>query len=803
VKAPLSWLRDFAPIEGKPLELADRLNEIGLIVEGITAPGRDISGVRTVKVLAVEKHPDADRLALVDVDPGDGNAVRVVCGAHNYVVGDVVPWAPPGAELPGGFKLERRRIRGQFSDGMLCAPDELGLSDDHSGIMILPPDTPLGEDLRTVLSLDDIVFDLEITPNRPDAMSIAGVARDLAAAFGLPFTLPEPAAPGIVDLPPASLVVEALDRCPRYVAKTGRVAIAPSPGWMAQRLTKAGMRPISNVVDVTNYVMLERGQPLHAFDLNLLGGRGIVVRMANEGEKIITLDGVERTLTSADLLICDANRAPQAIAGVMGAGDSEVSDATTEVLLESAFFTGDGILRTSKRLGLRTESSARFERGVDPNGTALAAERAWELFAEIASGQPATGTLDEYPAPIEPIKVTLRTARVNAVLGTDLDTERIQAHLAPLGFTPAGTANGAVEYTVPTYRPDCEREIDLIEEVARHHGYNNIARTLPRMKEPSGGLTPVQLGRRAVRDALLGAGMSEAYTFSLVSPADLAAAGLPAEGIELENPLRAEESLLRPAVLPGLLKAVAFNAGHGQPDVGLFEIGHVFLPPPAGQTLPDEREHLAVVLSGTAFRLPHEPNRPVDGHDVVGRLEVVAEALGLADWSVEPGDAPGFTAGRAARVVADGQPVGVVGEIDAAVRSRLGLAGAGSRGAELPVAALEIDLSRVLASSRKERRSVTPSRYPASTIDLAFVIDEPVPAGVARRTLAATAGDLLEDVRLFDVFRSDALGPNKKSLAFGLRFRAPDRTLTDEEVGGLRQRLIDAMAKQHGASLRG
>ncbi|HEV7535367.1 MAG TPA: phenylalanine--tRNA ligase subunit beta, partial [Acidimicrobiia bacterium] len=610
MKAPLSWLRDFAPIEGQPLELADKLNGIGLIVEGINAPGRDISGVRTVRVLAVENHPDADRLALVDVDPGDGNAVRVVCGAHNYVAGDVVPWAPPGAELPGGFKLERRKIRGQFSDGMLCAPDELGLSDDHSGIMILPPDTPLGEDLRTVLGLDDIVFDLEITPNRPDAMSIAGVARDLAAALGLPFTLPEPAAAGVVDLEAASLVVEAPDRCPRYVALTGRVAVAPSPGWLVQRLTKAGMRPISNVVDVTNYVMLERGQPLHAFDLSLLGGRGIVVRMAGEGEKIVTLDDVERTLSAADLLICDANRVPQAIAGVMGGGGSEVSGSTTEVLLESAFFTADGILRTSKRLGLRTESSARFERGVDPNGTLRAAERAWKLFGEIASGQPATGPLDAYPEPIEPIRVSLRTARVNAVLGTELDTGRIRGYLEPLGFAVVGDAvpegrmidafpsdpddpemsavdeavyepEEALDFEVPTYRPDCEREIDLIEEVARHHGYNNIARTLPRLDEPGGGLTAVQKGRRTVRDALLGAGLSEAYTFSLVSPADLAAAGLPPEGIELENPLRAEESLLRPAVLPGLLKAAAFNTGHGLPDVGLFEIGHIFLPPPA------------------------------------------------------------------------------------------------------------------------------------------------------------------------------------------------------------------------------
>jgi phenylalanyl-tRNA synthetase beta chain len=683
---------------------------------------------------------------------------------------------------------------------MLCAPDELGLSDDHSGIMILPPDTPLGEDLRTVLGLDDIVFDLEITPNRPDAMSIAGVARDLAAALGLPFTLPEPAVAGVVDLEPASLVVEAPERCPRYVALTGRVAVAPSPGWMAQRLAKAGMRPISNVVDVTNYVMLERGQPLHAFDLSLLGGRGIVVRMAGEGERIVTLDDVERTLSAADLLICDGNRVPQAIAGVMGGGGSEVSDSTTEVLLESAFFTADGILRTSKRLGLRTESSARFERGVDPNGTLRAAERAWELFGEIASGQPAPGPLDAYPVPIEPIRVSLRTARVNDVLGTDLDTPTVRGYLEPLGFTvPEGTHaeghGGVVEFVVPTYRPDCEREIDLIEEVARHHGYNNIARTLPRLDEPGGGLTAVQKGRRTVRDALLGAGLSEAYTFSLVSPADLAAAGLPPEGIELENPLRAEESLLRPAVLPGLLKAAAFNAGHGLPDVGLFEIGHIFLSPPAGQTLPDEREHLAVVLTGTVFRLPHEPDRAVDGHDAVGRLEVVAEALGLADWMVKPDDIAGLAPGRAAAVVVDGEVVGAVGEVDPAVRARVGLAG--------PVAAFEVNLSRVLGASRRERRSVTPSRYPASSIDLAFVLDESVPAGAARRTLAAAAGELLEDIGVFDVFRSDALGPNQKSLAFGLRFRAPDRTLTDEEVGGLRRRCIDAMAREHGASLRG
>ena len=550
-----------------------------------------------------------------------------------------------------------------------------------------------------------------------------------------------------------------------------------------------------------------------------------MVRLAEEGERIRTLDDVERVLTAADLLICDAQRVPQAVAGVMGAGGSEVSEATTEVLLESAYFEPVGILRTSKRLGLRTESSARFERGVDPNGVGIAADRAWELLIQVASGQVAAGALDAYPDPIEPRPVRLRTGRVNAVLGTDIDTDRIRAYLEPLGFAAVATevpegltvdvpalaaedepevgvideaafdAGEQVEFLVPTYRPDVEREIDLIEEVARHHGYNSIARTLPRMAEPGAGLNATQRGRRTVREALVGGGLLEAAAFSLVAPADLAAAGLPPEGIELENPLRAEESLLRPALLPGLLRAVAFNAGQGQVDTGLFEVGHIFLPPPVGQTLPDEREHLGIVLSGAVRRRPHEPDRPVDGHDAVGHLEAVAEALALADWRTEPADRPGYARGRAAAVIVDGAQAGVVGEVDAAVLERLGIGG--------PVAAFEVNLSQVLSAGRRERYFQAPSRFPASTIDLAFVLEESVPAGAAQRTLREAAGPLCEEARIFDVFRSPSLGEGRKSLAFALRFRAPDRTLTDEEVGALRQACIEAMAKAHGATLRG
>ncbi len=819
MKAPLSWLRDFAPFEGSPAELADTLNSIGLIVEGVEVPGRDIGGVVTVRVLGIERHPNADKLTLVDIETGSGPD-RVVCGASNFAVGDVVPWAPPGAELPGGFRLEARRIRGEVSQGMLCSAKELGLSDDHSGILILPGGTPLGADIRSVLGLDDVIFDLEITPNRPDAMSVAGVARDLAAAKRLPFTLPVPVAPGGAGglLPPvgewATLSVEAPDRCPRYVARVGRVAVGPSPDWMARRLIKAGMRPISGVVDVTNYVMLERGQPLHAFDLGLLGGRGIVVRLAEarhgRSERLTTLDGVERALSAEDLLICDAERVPQAIAGVMGGGLSEVSDVTTEVLLESAYFTPEGILRTSKRLGLRTESSARFERGVDPGGTAAAADRAWELFGQVASGEAAPGALDAYPEPIGPRPVPLRVGRVNTVLGTDLDADRVLGYLEPLGIVraepeaPAG-GPGVFTFLVPTYRPDIEREIDLVEEVARHHGYNNITRTLPRMTEPGSGLTPAQRGRRLVREALIGTGLDEATTFSLLSPADLAAVGLPPDGIELENPLRAEESLLRPSLMPGLLRATAFNAGMGQTDVGLFEVGHVFLPPPAGQTLPDEREFLGMVCAGTVRRRPHEPDRPVDGHDAVGYLGAVIEALSACGFELEPTDSgqpgsgrPGrgpFAPGRAAAVLVDGARIGTVGEVDPAVISRLGLSG--------PVSGFEVDLSRLLEAPRRERRFQAPSRFPAATIDLAFVLDDAIPAGHAEATLRSVAGPLGEEIRLFDVFRSEALGAGRWSLAFSLRLRAPDRTLTDAEVGALRQACIDAMAKAHGAELRG
>ncbi|MBI2169488.1 MAG: phenylalanine--tRNA ligase subunit beta [Actinobacteria bacterium] len=794
MRVPLSWIREFAPVEAAPSAVADALNEIGLIVDAIEAPGRDIGGVVVARVLEVVDHPDADKLTLVDVDFGQGQS-RVVCGARNLAPGDVVPYAPPGATLPGGLKLERRKIRGQESDGMLCSAAELGLGDDHTGILHLGPSAPLGGDVREVLGLDDVVFELDITPNRPDAMSVVGVARDLAAKLAVPFTVPVPATPaGDGTSAPAEVEVVDAVRCPRYVAMTGSVAVGESPTWLANRLTLAGLRPISNVVDVTNYVLLERGQPLHAFDQGLLGGGGIRVRVAEDGERITTLDGVERELTREDLLICDAADAPQAIAGVMGGATSEVHSATARVLLESAYFAPEGILRTSKRLGLRTESSARFERGVDPNGVLTAADRAWELLAETAGGTADGPGVDAYPEPIGPARITLRTDRVNHLLGTTLTRDEIATHLRAIELD-TGVVGNDLDVAVPTFRPDLEREVDLVEEVARLHGYNRFPRSLPRPTTQVGALTPQQVARRRVCDALVGRGLSEAMTLSLVSPSDLSKAGLPAVGIEVENPLRVEESLLRTALLPGLLRSVAFNASHGLPSVSLFEVGHVFLAPTGDDLLPDEREHLAAALSGAAGAEVHGEERPVDTHDVVGVLEAIAAALDLEAFTLQPATRPGLHPARCAAVYVEDREVGAVGEVDPEVVARIEL--------PLPVVAFELDLGWCLTATKRVRRFAEPSRYPASTIDLAFSVPADVPARAVRGTLMAAADPLAEAVELFDVFRSDALGAGQVSLAFRLRFRAPDRTLTDSEVGEIRQACIAAVERTHGATLRG
>ena len=790
MRAPLSWIREFTPVDAPVADIADALNQLGLEVEGIDEPGREIGGVVVARIEAVVPHPDADRIRLADVDAGDG-PVRVVCGAPNIEPGMVVPFARVGAHLPGDFKIERRKIRGQVSEGMLCSARELGLGDDHAGILELPSDAPLGADVREVLGLDDVVFDLSITPNRPDAMGVIGIARDLAAHFGLPLHV-ESLDPGpVVDqLSGAAVVVDAPDRCPRFVAMVAGVTMGESPDWMKRRLVLAGMRPISNVVDVTNYVMLERCRPLHAFDLGRLAGRGIVVRLAEPGEKMETLDGVERELTVDDLLICDAERVAQGIAGIMGGAAAEVSGTTTEILLESAYFEPSGIAKTSKRLGLRSEASARFERGVDPNDVAAGAATRWSCSrrSRPRSRPPARSTCTPSPSsarsrdphaarepaarhrPLRP----RRAAPAHAARDRDRKRHRDRAHVAARPRARDRPRRGSRA----SHRPRQHRAHGSLQSREDRLAHDRATRAARGRGRPGGSRL-----RRGVHAAAARGGRPRA-------------AGSPAESvIEVANPLRAEESVLRPSLLPGLLRAVGHNAAHGNPDVAIFELGRVFAPPPVGQTLPIERLHLAVARAGRVVQTPYEPDRPVTAHDVVAAFEAIAQELRLADWKLVAASPPAFHPVRAANVVVDGAVVGSIGEIDAEVRDALAL--------PAPVVALHVDVDALLVASRSPRAARPLSRFPSSTIDLAFVVGDDVPAGSVLDELRVAGGELLESARLFDEFRSESLGAGRVSLAFALEFRADDRTLTDGDVGDLRRRCIDAVVGRFGAELRG
>ena len=793
MRAPLSWIHEFAPVEAPVEEIVAALNQLGLEVEGVDEQGREIAGVIVAEVRQVIAHPNADKLTLVDITDGSGER-RVVCGATNVVAGMHVPYAPAGATLPGGFTLERRKIRGETSDGMLCSAKELGLGEDHAGILGLDAATVPGTDVHEVLGLDDVVFDISVTPNRPDAMCIIGVARELAAHFGVPLSVPDPS-PALDSsyASDISVSIEAPERCPRYLGWAARVVTGPSPTWMQQRLVKAGMRPISNVVDVTNYVLLERNQPLHAFDLGRLPGRGVIVRLAKATETITTLDGVSRALTVDDLLICDATSTAQAIAGIMGGSDSEVDDSTTEILLEAAYFERMGIARSSKQLKLRSEASARFERGIDPDAVAVNAARAMALLVEVAGASVAPGSVDEYPVPFTRPQITLRTSKVNRLLGTELTDGAVLAALQPIGIDVRG-AGDTIVATPPSFRPDLEREVDLVEEVARRVGFASIGRTVPKPQDQIGGLTHSQRDRRLAADALVGAGLFEAITLPLVGADDLTRAGAPTDRlVAVANPLRAEDSVLRTRILPGLLRAVSTNQARGIADVGLFEIGRVFLAPTEGM-LPDEPVHVAGVLAGASRRAPVEPDRAVDVYDAVDAVHTLLDALEIAAHRLTPAARTGLHPTRTAALTVSGAEVGTVGEITAEVCGELGVAG--------PAVGFELDLGRLLDAPRRDRAFVPISPYPPASIDLAFVVAGDVPAARIEATLRAASGELLEDVHCFDEFQSVAMGAGRRSLAFRLRYRAPDRTLKDAEVADLRQRAIDAVVNEHGAELR-
>jgi phenylalanyl-tRNA synthetase beta chain len=781
MKVLLSWLRDFAPIEGDPVALGDTLSDLGMAVEDMERLGEGLEGIVVARVLETRPIEGANKIHQVVVDAGDGQPLEIGCGAFNMAAGDLVPLATIGTTMPNGMEIGRRKMAGVWSNGMLCSPAELGLGGEHGGILLLPGHLEPGTPFTEAMGIEpDVLYDLEINPNRPDAMSIAGVARDLAARLGVPFALPDPRPTTVAAERLGAVSVEVLDpaRCGRFEARVVRgVTVGPGDPKLATRLALLGMRSINNVVDVSNYVMLELGQPNHPYDLAKVAGPGFRVRRARDGERLTTLDDVERPLTAEDLLICDGADQPVGLAGIMGGADSEIDDRTTDVLLEMAWFHPIGIVRSSRRHKLRSEASARFEKGVDPEVVDLAMRRFAELLgASIEDGAVVgEGTLPER-APVR-----LRTARVAKLLGTDLGRDRIAEVLAPIGFatTPAGDD---LDVAIPSWRYDCASEIDVIEEVARHHGYTALGRTLPRAAT-TGALTERQAERRRLRSALAGRGLAEAMPMPFLAPGDLARCGLPDDGIRITNPLVAEQSVLRTSLLPGLVAAVAYNASHRNHGVALFEIGHTYnRPADAGAELPDEREVLGVVLAGQ------------DAPAAVHLWRAVAEVLGVEGVALENAELPGLHPTRGARLVLGDVEVGRVGEVDPGALAAHDVAER--------VAYLEVDLDTLLALPHGEKTFRPFSLYPSSDIDLAFAVPDDVPAGTVEDAIRSSAGDLLWSVALFDVYRGAGVAEGSRSLAYRLRLQAPDRTLTDADVAQVRQQVIDAVQATLPATLR-
>ncbi len=731
----------------------------------------------------MERHPDAAKVIRVWVDQGDGVEHHVWCGASNFSPGDVVPLATVGTAMPDGRTIGSRGILGIPSDGMLCSPRELGVGGDHSGILVLPADTPLGVPYGEVTGLvDDVVFDIDVTRNRPDAFGHVGVARDLAAKLGLPFTPPRPTLPALGDPVDATVEIVAGERCGRFTLTVlSGIVVGPSAPWMAARLSAVGQRPINNVVDVSNYVMLELNQPNHAYDLATLGGGGIRVRVAKDGERLTTLDGMTRTLTADELLICDAHDVPIGLAAIMGGEHTEIGDSTSTVALEFAWFEPLGIAASVTRTGLRSDASARWERGVDPYGIDNSIARFVELLGETCPDLVVhAGAVDARAESLPPQtrSTSLRVSQVNRIIGVELSRDDVVRLLDPIGFTVTGDDPEALTVNLPSWRPDSSAEIDVIEEVARHYGYDNVPKRVP-LSPLHGHLSPVQQRRRQVRQVLLGLGISEVMPSPFLSDDDLRRAGLDDEVLRITNPLVAEEDILRPSLRPGLLRAVAFNAAHRRPGVSLYEVGHVYRPGPG--ELPDEREMLGVVLAGG------------EAPAAIAVWREIAAALGVGA-RIDQGRVPaGLHPTRSATLVAGREEIGAVGEVAPAVLDAYDI---GER-----VAILELDLSVVLAAEAKPARWKATSRHPSSDLDMAFELAEDIPAEKLEKAIRQGAGSLLVGLELFDVYRGPGVADGSRSLAYRLRLQAPDRTLTDADTAAVVTQ-VRAAADKLGATLR-
>ena len=810
MKITYRWLQEFVDTDLDVRAVADRLTNAGIGVEQVAPVVEGLAGVVVGEIEAIERdlgrsaaghHNRLVRVALPD------RRFSVVCGAPNAAVGVRAAFAPPGARLPGLGEVKAAKIRGVVSEGILCSEREVGVSEDHSGLLLLPAEAPLGADLSTYLGLDDWILDIEITPNRPDALSVVGVAREVAALTAAPFRFPKVAvAEGETEAAAlAALDIQATDLCPRFCARviTG-LTVKPSPPWLAQRLRAVGLRPINNLVDVTNYIMWELGQPLHAFDLDTLAQHTVVVRRARPGERMKTLDGQERALGPDMALVCDPEHAV-GIGGVMGGADSEVTASTTRVLLEAAYWDPGSIRRTSRALGLSTDAAYRFERGGDIEAPPDVLARAAQLMADLGGGGVARGVLDAYPTPRPHRRLGLRLGRVQRVIGASPSRGESVRILQTLGFAVDDSGED-LQVVVPSFRRDIHQEDDLVEEIARIWGYDKIPLTLA----GGGQIIPVKRPpglrvARAMSRALNAAGLYECVSWSFVDPERLARLGWrdAAALIALQNPLSVERSVLRPSLVPGLLEVIAINANRQTPDVRVFEVGNVFAPHRDEDGDRPAHEDLRLGLALTGLRAPRTWFNParerVDVHDAKGMAQTALAAAGVSDTDTVPfadDRVPAFLeAGRAARLVRGGVELGYFGELARPAREAFDLPGA--------VFVADLSVTTLAALPPAMTRYEPLPRFPAVQRDLAIVVAGDVTAGAVEEAIRGMDLPLLTRISLFDVYTGGQVGAGKRSLAWSLTFQAPDRTLTDAEVNRLHERIVTEIARRFQAEVRG
>ncbi len=809
MKFTLSWLSTFVSIDGlSPGQLADRLTMLGLEVEAVEELYQGLDTILTARVVQVRPHPNADRLTLCDVDTGR-ETVQVVCGAPNVRAGLVTAIALPGVRLPGGMKIRKAKVRGQESMGMLCSARELGLGDDHSGIIELDAQLAPGRPLTEALGLDDTMIEIDLTPNRPDCASVIGIAREVAGFTGRPLHQPVTEVPVLTgEGADFRVTIREPALCPRYAARRlGNVKVGPSPWWLQRQLLAVGMRPINNIVDVTNFVMLEYGQPLHAFDFAKLAGGEIVVRLPAAGEdRFTTLDGVERRIEPDMLMICDGQR-PVAVAGVMGGLDSEVTDATTEILLESACFDPVSIRRTARRLNLPSEASYRFERGVDPELATRAMERAVQLMVEVAGAETSAG-IDAYPGRREPLQLDLRVRRVNELLGVQLSSPRVASYLRSIEFGVADETQDVLRVTVPSFRIDIEREVDLVEEIARLVGYNEIPVSLPRISMEYPQRDELRALRRQAAEILTAQGFFEAINYSFTAEKHHDLMGLapddPRRSVtRLLNPLTEEQAVMRSMLLPGLLENIRRNINFQRPDIRLFEIGKIFLQQEEGGQ-PEERFQLCAVMSGGRYpgaRPLYFSGRETDFFDIKGAAECLLEALrirrgdGGVDFVVDDdGAQPYSDPDLSLRIVARDREIGRVGRLN----------GKAARGFSLKqeVYFFELDLQELAALPRQATEFRPLPRYPSVRRDIALVVPDPVPAGDLLQAIVDQEERFVESADIFDVYRGKPIADGMKSVALTVTYRSPEQTLDDETVDRIHQKIVNSLMATFGARYR-